>query len=199
MKKLSVSNGNIKMGKIKSISLPPIVTCRSNAPCTHDCYARHMETRWKNCKSAWANNYCLWKEAPEIFELYAICAAYGEKIFRWHVSGDIPDPAYFEMMVRVAKKCKDTKFFAFTKRFEIVNSYLKKHRIPKNLVIVFSAWEGLVMDNPYNLPVADVIPKQDKDKYCPMTICSGHCQDCKEQDRGCWTMKKGDTIHLIKH
>lgn len=193
---LSVSKGNIKMGNIASISLPAIKTCADGVPCAKKCYAVRMMKRRECVRNAYEKNLQLWHELPQLFEMEAIVAAMTESVFRWHVSGDIPDMNYLEMMVRVAQKCKHTKFFAFTKKFSLVNEYLLKNdKLPKNLKIIFSAWEGLTLDNPYNLPVAHVIQKDGSSTAKKIrNVCPGHCVECLQNGRGCWNLKKGQIV-----
>ena len=198
---LSVSRGNIKMGNIPSISLPAVKTCRKGAPCAGKCYAVRMEKRYPNCKTAYDHNLQLWYEYPMIFEIEAIAAAFCSSVFRWHVSGDIPDMEYLKMMCRVANKCKNTKFFAFTKKFEIINGFLDEgNKIPSNLKIIFSGWQGLEMVNPYNLPEAHVIQK---DGTCTTkkvkNVCSGNCTECMMNGKGCWNLKKGQAVCFPIH
>lgn len=50
--KISISNGNSKMGLIKSVSLPPVVTCAKGCPCANDCYAVKLQRIYKTVKSA---------------------------------------------------------------------------------------------------------------------------------------------------
>ena len=38
--KVTISQSNTKLGMIPTISLPPIITCRKNAPCAKDCYGK---------------------------------------------------------------------------------------------------------------------------------------------------------------
>lgn len=199
--KLSVSNGNIKMGAIPSISLPAIKTCREDAPCTKECYACRMEKRCKNVRNAYQNNMDLFMDNPESFKMQAIGAAFTTRYFRWHVSGDILNTEYLEMMVEVAQTCKETNFLAFTKKFELVNQYIADGGvIPENLQIIFSGWRGFKLDNPYHLPEAHVLYK-DGTTTAPTNakVCGGHCYDCICQGVGCWELKEGEAIVLREH
>ena len=45
-----ISEKNTKMGWIPSVSLPPIITCRPNAPCKKDCYALKAYRCYKRTK-----------------------------------------------------------------------------------------------------------------------------------------------------
>ena len=82
------------------------------------------------------------------------------------------------------------------------NEYLEHHRLPKNLKIVFSAWKGLEMPNPYKLPTAEVMYKdgtstaEEGKKYI---YCSGNCSECISEKRSCWNLKKGEGVIFAEH
>lgn len=200
MIQLSVSNSNSKMGNIKSVSLPRKITCPKDAPCTNSCYVKHFDW-YKNVDRAYSRNLKLWKTDPVGFELQVKAAAYGVFYFRWHVSGDIPDARYLEMMCRIASELYRTTFLAFTKQYAIVNEYIKSgNTIPQNLKILFSEWPGYKMDNPYKFPVAYI---KFKNGTCnaPKNAhnCEGRCEECAYVGRNCWVAKSGDSIILFEH
>ena len=200
MLKLSVSNANSKMGSIKSISMPRIVTCAPGVPCAKTCYVRHFD--WRGVvRNAYDNNLNLWLSDPDGFEVQATAAAYGSFYFRWHVSGDIVDRRYFEMMCRIAIKLPRTQFLAFTKKYDLINEYLATdNKIPNNLHILFSSWPNYNMNNPYNLPVAYI---SFKNGICEAPTdaceCSGHCEDCAYAGKNCWVLEKGQSVVLKEH
>lgn len=200
MLKLSVSNANSKMGNVKSISMPRVVTCAPDVPCAKTCYVAHFDWR-RTVRDAYENNLNLWLTDPDSFEQQAIAAAYGSFYFRWHVSGDIVSQDYLAMMCRVARKLPHTHFLAFTKQYEIVNQYLEnKKRIPSNLHILFSEWPDYNMNNPYNLPVAYVSFKNGIcDAPSDAKECGGHCEECAYAGKNCWVLKKGQSVVLREH
>lgn len=200
MLKLSVSNANSKMGNVKSISMPRVITCAPDVPCAKTCYVGHFDWR-RTVQDAYENNLNLWLTDPNSFEQQAIAAAYGSFYFRWHVSGDIISQDYLAMMCRVARKLPHTHFLAFTKQYEIVNQYLEnKKRIPRNLHILFSEWPGYNMNNPYNLPVAYVSFKNGIcDAPSDAKECGGHCEECAYAGKNCWVLKKGQSVVLREH
>lgn len=200
MLKLSVSNANSKMGNVKSISMPRVVTCAPDVPCAKTCYVAHFDWR-RTVRDAYENNLNLWLTDPDSFEQQAIAAAYGSFYFRWHVSGDIISQDYLAMMCRVARKLPHTHFLAFTKQYEIVNQHLEnKKRIPSNLHILFSEWPDYNMNNPYNLPVAYVSFKNGIcDAPSDAKKCGGHCEECAYAGKNCWVLKKGQSVVLREH
>ena len=174
-----MSNSISKLGAaIPSVNLPPGTTCDPSAGCYLKCYARKGRFAFPHVKELLQRNFDIWKEDPEGFERDVKIAAYTSRFFRFHSSGDIPDPAYLAMMVRVARHCPNTSFLCFTKKFDIVNRFLDENwqTFPDNLHIVFSAWGDRFPNNPYNLPIAYIKFKKEA-SYIPESAapCSGYC------------------------
>ena len=121
------------------------------------------------------------------------------RFFRWFSSGDMVNKAFFDMMVRIAKNSPDTRFLAFTKKFEIVNDFIAGGGIiPDNLHIVFSGWcKSFKVDNPYGLPVAYVQLKAPNENNIPeySIPCQGSCKSCKS----CWTLKNNQSVYFKLH
>lgn len=210
---------NSKLGKaICDMSLPPITTCRPDAPCKKDCYAQ------KNCLIHPSNRVCYERNLaayiaqPEKFfdNIIYQLKFMPFKFMRWHSSGDIVDMTYLLGMVRVATECPDTKFLVFTKKYELVNEYLDDNRLPENLKVVFSGWGAFPMPNPHNLPTAYIKFKKeneyDTNKLIPVCAKECHggdkkifgnrkftCMDCVNSNMDCWSMNKGDSVYFNKH
>ena len=197
--KVSISDGNSKMGRIKSVSQPPVKTCPHDAPCYLKCYARRLCARRKCVAKAYQNNYLIYKSDPEFYMKSVLEAAQTERFFRWHVGGDIVDRAYFNYMVQIAKELPKTQFLIFTKQYEIVNDYIKAHKqIPYNMHLIFSAWEGKRMENPFSIPVCRVLKKNEIPNPS-WVLCSGNCTQCAVHDGGCWSLRPGETIAIYEH
>ena len=196
---VKVSNTNSKLGgQIYSINLPAVATCRPDAPCFKGCYARKGNWTFSNVKSSLESNLEAYKSNPDLFfESVAIQTAL-VRFCRWHSSGDIVDMQYFEGMCKVARKNKETHYLCFTKKYEIINEFLSKgKRIPKNLSIVFSAWDNWIPENPYELPMTYVYGEKFNNELIPKDAipCGGKCENCQ----ACWTLKKGQHVYFLKH
>lgn len=197
--KVSISNGNSKMGHIPSVSLPPIVTCKNCSSCAKKCYAAKLCRIYKSVRNAYTRNLEILEENRDTYFNQVTAAAMMSGFFRFHVSGDIVDIDYLDRMCKTARKCKNTRFLAFTKNYEDVNTYFKTHKKPRNLQVVFSLpFNGATIDNPHNLPTAAVILKgtEPADNW---KICGGNCQECACRGVGCWELKKGETIAFYEH
>lgn len=200
---ISISHGNAKMGAIPSLSLPALITCSPEACkcCGKKCYAHKIaRLRPKTVGAAYQRNLDILKSDPDKFWREVNAAVAVSRFFRFGVSGDIYNYEYLEKMCESAKKNPHCQILCFTKQFDIVNEYLEHHRLPKNLQVIFSAWRGMEMKNPHNLPEAHVMYKdgfttaKDGARWCSM-----NCHSCAVEGRNCWVLKKGESILFREH
>ena len=196
---ITISTGNKKMGVIPSISLPACTTCNPEAPCFKDCYAVKIARIYKSARDSYDHNLDILNEDWDSYWEQVRRAVSMARFFRFHVSGDIPNAAYFKEMVITARKYPNTNILAFTKQYNIVNHYIDVFGdLPDNLKIIFSNWGTWKCNNPHNLPQCEVIFKGDKvnDQW---KICGGNCTECACAGIGCWEVKHGETIAIYKH
>lgn len=197
---VSISKSNIKMGAIPSVSLPSISTCRI-CDCHKKCYANKIEKLRPTVKDAYQRNLKILMTDPNTYWREVEAAIMLSRFFRFHVSGDILDSTYFFKMVEIANRNSHCEILCFTKKYEIVNEYLKRKLIlPKNLHIIFSGWPGLVMDNPHELPEAHVLFR-DKTTTAKEGAyqCGGNCAECAKTSGGCWNLKRGEQVIFNEH
>lgn len=201
--RVHISHGVSKLGAdIPSVSLPPITTCRSDAPCFKGCYARKGRFSFQHNKDLLSKNYDIWCAAPMQYEQDVKFAAFHSRYFRYHSSGDIPDMSYLEMMVRVAKDLPNTSFLCFTKKYEMVNEYLNVNGcFPNNLRIVLSAWGNWQPANPHNLPVAYIRFKKKDSGEIPACAkhCPKYCGECVMSGCSCWDLQFGESVVFDEH
>lgn len=203
--KTRISTTNAKLGyQIPSVSLPPSLSCRPDAPCARGCYGKRGNFLYKPAQDAQRNNWEHYASDPDAYFADIVSflsdSLVSYRYFRWHTVGDIVDERYLEGMVNVAKKCPRVRFLCFTKKFALVNDYLdEKGKFPPNLRIVFSAWhKGFRVDNPHRLPVAYVyFRKENLNPAIPETAipCCGKCPECL----ACWTLRKGQSVYFDQH
>lgn len=202
---LHISRSISKLGAdIPSINLPPVTTCRCDAPCasSRKCYAMKGRFAFSRNRELLKENLDLWHEHPKQFETEVKVSAFHSRFVRWHSSGDIPDAKYLEMMISVAESLPDTMFLCFTKKFELVNDYLGIHKsFPENLRMVFSAWGSFIPENPFRLPMAYVRFKKEPSGGIPENAiqCRNYCGDCVMSGRSCWDLKKGEAVCFNEH
>ena len=198
------SYGNRKTGAlVPSVSLIPVADCGNCAVCARGCYDVRNVCFQKTVQKARANNSAILQNDPVRYMREIEKAVKYLRFFRWHVGGDIKDPAYLVWMVGIAEVTPTCEFLAFTKQYDIVNEYLKLHgKFPKNLHIIFSDWRGAEMDNPYNLPVSSPLwADGTRGPHCTddVIMCEGDCSACAEVGGGCWGAKNGQTILFEAH
>lgn len=202
---VTISNGNSKMGSIKSVSLPAVLTCRKDCKCIERCYALKIERLRPNVRNSYRRNLEVLKKDKAKYWREVEAAIMTSRLFRFHVSGDIPDGDYFENMIAIAKRNTHCEILCFTKQFEIVNKELRNleaigEKPPQNLHIIFSAWKDLVMDNPFSLPEAHVLYKDGSTTARDdAKLCGGNCTECATTDGGCWTLKYGEQVVFKIH
>lgn len=187
-----INNNNGKTGRgCLTLSLPAQTTCRCDAPCQKGCYCLKGHQIFTNVISAYYRNWRLWNENHALFEemVTNLVKYSGIKLFRWHDAGDIPDMEYLKMMTRIAKSLPDVRFLAYTKKYELINTYLDVEKsFPENLTVRFSYWDkDWEVDNRHNLPVAYVDFK-DKSKNPELPTKAFHCRgnaDPKDLEHTC--------------
>ena len=189
--KLCISKGNRKIGRALNVSLPPILSCGNCKECKHFCYDVRACLQYPNTViNARIRNYViLLKDRERYFNLIdeACSRRKQNKMFRWHVSGDIIDIDYFCRMVEIARKHSDFTFWTYTKMYNIVNEYCDRYgreSIPGNLSVMFSEWKGMPIVNPYHFGEFRAL-YADEEIPANTYYCPGNCEICKECRRGC--------------
>lgn len=203
---LCVSNGNRKIGRVMNVSLPPVVSCGNCGKCMRYCYDIKACMQYPNTVAdARVRNWVLLsRDRGEYFARIEerIRRRRRNKYFRWHVSGDIVDRDYFARMVAIAYLHQDVVFWTYTKMYGIVNSFIADGgRIPENLHVMFSEWDGVEMVNPYGMPEFTCKLKDGNRNHAPeyfdsLYKCPGNCDICKECGRGCLA---GETTYADEH
>ena len=197
---VKISSGNSKLGKIPSVSLPAIKTCRSDCECSKKCYAKRLERLRKTVRKAYQHNYDLLQNKPDVYWREIEASIMMSRFFRFHVSGDIPGEEYLIHMIQIAERNPNCEILCFTKRFEIVNKTLLSYTVPNNLHLILSGWVGLEMINPFNLPEAHVRYRDGTTTARDDAIeCVGNCTECAITDGGCWSLKSGEQVIFNEH
>ena len=188
------------MGSIQSVSLPAGLSC-GGYDCIKKCYARRIEQRRPSVKAAYEKNLRILNEKPDVYWREVEAAIMLSRFFRFHVSGDIPNALYLCKMTEVADRNQHCEIMCFTKRYDLVNSFLLcGMKIPKNLHIIFSVWPGITMANPNELPEAHIRFRDGTTTAHKNAIeCSGNCTECAITDGGCWTLQNGEQVVFDEH
>ena len=195
--KVSISKGNRKIGRVMNVSLAPLLTCGNCSKCKYYCYDLKAVLQYTNVCEARARNTSIWQRDPDLYFSQirkAIKARRTRKFFRWHVSGDIPNKAYFAEMVAIARENPDFIFWTYTKMYWLVNSYCNENggrsAVPENLSVMFSEWDGVPVVNPYGFPqFCCKFPEGNKNHpaeyFDNIFPCPGNCDVCLDHHTGC--------------
>ena len=203
--KIHISAGNMKLGAIMNISLPPVVTCHNCSSCKNYCYAVRSYNRLPDTAAAWIENFLLFITDPVRYFNEISKAVKTQRFFRWHVSGDIVNEAYLAGMISVALENPKCEFLAFTKAYQIVNQAIANSAvIPSNLHLLFSAAPGVEMPNPYHIPECHInFADPSLNTYCGGAEyeyhCTGNCTECAINGCGCFFLKPGDVTIINQH
>jgi hypothetical protein len=178
-----ITDGNIKLGKIPNVSLPPIVSCQPGIPCakTGAWYALKYQGRF-SVQRARRHNWNKYKKRINAYfsDINRYLDRTQRKYFRWHPDGDIPSENYFDRMVETANDFPGINFLAFTKNYR-----LDITKCPDNLSLVFSAWPGL--DIPDKISKERFAWVKEIDSRIPRKHfeCLKHCDSCYK----CWDLR----------
>lgn len=190
-----ISEGNSKIGKIPNVSLPPSASCNNDLPCKKDgCYSEKALRRFESVRLARSHNWRVWKKEPNRYfkDIEDFLQAEEPAYFRFHVDGDIPSQDYLNRMIKLARNHKETRFLAFTKKFQLDFS-----NCPENLIIIPSAWPK--MNLPKSLWVHNLAWMQDgrEDRNQRAYFeCHKHCDECY----ACWHIDRiGRDVLFAKH
>lgn len=201
---MCISHGNRKIGRVMNVSLMPVMTYGNCKECKYLCYDIKACLQYPNTviDARMRNTVIMRRDRNEYFRRIddAVSHRRSNKMFRWHVAGDIIDVDYFDRMVKIARKRPDFVFWTYTKMYNVVNEWCSWHidkraAVPSNLHVMFSEWRGMPMHNPYGFPEFRVVFKTDSIKpaghYCP-----GNCDVCKAAGRGCIV---GESTYCNEH
>ena len=215
---MNVSDGNGKTGKhVACINFPIFYTCRHNCECykSGKCYACGGCYNFASNQATYSENLAFIRNNPFEIVVAAIVNGIREKGFtlsRYFTCGDIPNGMFFDVMVEVARRMDGVTFWAYTKKYGIVNSWCDAHGVdamPHNLTIIFSHWRNddgtyYPMDNPYRFPTSEFIPVGCEHLVDGVThVCP--CSDpsvvatCETCEHPCYKLQHGESMALLEH
>lgn len=216
--------GNDKVGAhVMGVNLPIELTCRHDCECylKRKCYACQGCYVFPENQAIYAETLKAFLTDPDAFRdavAVQIMVHLHEIVgFRWFTCGDFPNDLFFQIAVDIANMFPEVEFWAYTKKYGIINRYVEKHgldAIPANLCIIFSHWlndDGTYLDmpNPYDFPTSEFIPAGKEEMADLMTwVCpcsdptsTATCDICdKGKDgKGCRALKHGESMALMEH
>lgn len=190
--KVCITAGNEKIGRVLNVSLAPIITCGNCSGCMWHCYDLSSGLFRLDVLKARARNTCILEDDREDYFrqiINRIRRTRKCRFFRWHVGGEIPDMDYLEHMIEIARMFPEWRFWTYTKMYALINAYCRAHGntrdcIPSNLSIMFSLWNGMECDNPYDFPVFAC--EMDGYSFPEIAhVCPSRCAICIANHTGC--------------
>lgn len=209
---------NSKTGKVIAFNLPVEYSCDHRCECYSErkCYACHGCYMFSLNQAIYSENLSYFKNHTTAEFIEIICKEISRhksrKHFRWFTCGDILNTRFLEAMIEIAKRNPSIRFWTYTKKYAIVNSYVKQNgleSIPKNLKIIFSHWMNddgsyFPMYNPYHFPTSEFIPMGKEEMLetvthvCPCSNPNVH-QNCCNCDHPCYELNFGESMALVEH
>lgn len=208
----SYSMGNTKMNAVMSFSVAPHATCNPKAPCVKKgCYAWKFFRMYPAVGKAWQKNTDLLMEGKWTeFINDTVNAIKFTKVdkFRFNVAGDLFSVDYLNAIIEIVKKCRETKFWLYTKRWDILNRYIMRIKdgkpvfgalpMPRNLKIILSCWNEF--QAPDDLKALFPTAHLDDGKHKNLLpkngfVCQGDCENCMI----CANLKKGQAVIFHRH
>ena len=215
--RMNFSDGNEKVGKVGCFNLPIEYSCVHDCECylNGDCYACGGCYNFADNQTMYSENFAfiMSHTIDEFVETVVSEINYRKwTLFRWFTCGDILSVSMFDGMVRIAKRCPAVTFWFYTKKYRMVNAWVKIHGvddIPNNLTIIFSHWRNkdgsfYPIDNTYNFPTSEFIPIGcEKETEFVTHVCP--CSDpsvistCETCEHPCYELKHNQSMALLEH
>lgn len=200
---VKLQRGNKKTGQnCWTVSLMPVIDCGNCKQCSHNCYDLKADLIYPAVIKDRAKNSAIHKVDPERYwaEIDAQVKANFVSELRINVGGDLSDDD-FAYVAKLGRSNPNTTILFFTKNYKGINAFLDKHRFPKNVRPIMSAWENTPMQNPHRLPESHVL-YEDGRTTAPefgSVYCGGNCSECMFESKGCWVLKKGESVIFRAH
>lgn len=198
-----IQQGNKKTGvNCWTISLLPVIDCANCSKCKYNCYDLKNDLIYPPVITDRARNSAIHNADPDRFwsEVDTQIKANFITELRINVGGDLRD-SDFSYVSKLGKANPKTQILFFTKNYKGINNFLNHHKFPKNVHPIMSAWCGMKMENPHNLPCSHVLYADGK-TTAPQYgayYCGGNCSECAFKGEGCWNLKKGEHVIFRAH
>ena len=115
-----LGEGNIKVGKVFTFSLPSHITCPGASPwCLEHCYAYRFERLRPACRRAYQRNLVLAQQPEEFVRVMTGVLPRILPCVRIHVSGDFHSRSYVMAWKRICAAFPQTRFWAYTRSYVV--------------------------------------------------------------------------------
>lgn len=201
---VKLQKGNTKTGeKSMTVSLIPVVDCPNCSECKKKCYDLRNDCCYPSVQKSRAINSAIHDITPGRYwaEIEQSVIEEQCEFLRINVGGDMSDNDFYYLN-DIAKRCPNCTFLFFTKNYKGINKFLDEvGSFEKNVKRMMSAWPGMEMDNPYNLPCAHVM-WADGSTTAPQwgaILCRGNCSECYMDHDGCVGVVDGGHVVMNAH
>lgn len=126
------------------------------------------------------------------------------RFFRWHDSGDFVSVEYMRAVFDMARRHPETHFYAYTKRYALLDAIGGVDAIPENFTVNVSPWAAMGVGGYADLPQFIYDDGSDPEiaalPHCPAIDKDGketgvHCINC----RRCVTAARGQKTAIYPH
>lgn len=200
---VKLQKGNTKTGaNCWTVSLLPVIDCKNCDKCKWDCYDLKNDLIYPavindRCRNSLIHQHeaeRFWKEIDkQIKENFVL-------ELRLNVGGDFGYED-FSYIRGIGISNPKTMIMFFTKNYDEINKWLEHNEFPENVKAIMSAWCGMEMKNPHNLPQSHVL-YEDGTTTAPefgAVYCGGNCSECAFKGEGCWNLKRGEHVIFRAH
>ena len=200
---VKIQQGNRKTGvNCWTVSLLPAVDCPNCKECIKNCYDLKSDMIYKQVVNDRCRNSAIHKADAKRYwdEVDMQVKANFIRELRLNVGGDLNDDD-FKYVAELGRKNPAVQVLFFTKNYRGINKFLDNDRFPDNVHPIMSAWEGVTMENPHNLPCAHVL-YEDGRTTAPQYgayFCQGNCSECSFKGEGCWNLKHNEHVIFRVH
>ena len=136
-----IARSNFKL-RCSIFDLPVGVTCAPNTQCSKYCYAKKAAIQYPNVKKSRLNNYEASKRASFMNDVIDELKNRPVKVVRIHSAGDFYSRDYIMKWFGIAYSLPNFRFYAYTKRCDIINHGLLRSK-PPNFKMIYSV-DGIV-------------------------------------------------------
>lgn len=198
-----LQRGNRKTGvNCWTVSLLPVIDCVNCSECMWDCYDLKNDLIYPLVIKDRCRNSAIHKADIKRFweEINMQVKANFVQELRINVGGDLTEED-FSYVAWLGRENPKTMILFFTKNYKGINKWLDTNEFPENVRPIMSAWCGMEMENPHNLPCSHVL-YEDGRTTAPeygATYCGGNCSECAFKGEGCWNLKKGEHVIFRAH
>ena len=200
---VKLQRGNSKTGaNCYTVSLLPVIDCANCKQCSRDCYDVKSDMIYKTVKEDRARNSVIHEKDPQRFwnEIGLQIRANFVEYLRLNVGGDLNDDDFY-WVTTLAENNPKCHILFFTKNYSGINKFLEKNSFPSNVHPIMSAWKGMEIDNPNQLPESHVL-YENGETTAPeygAYYCKGNCSSCAYEGSGCWNLKENQHVVFTYH